>query len=99
MVGTPIAEAQDNDWTKGTPHKPVVVQDEGKLYYYSVKGAHLVETFRYIPKFSLTRQYTDNIAELIALNCAKKIYEIFQNTEGVTAMASEIKSSMEALAL
>jgi hypothetical protein len=81
--------------------KPVVVLDESKLYCYSVKhGAECtVKEFRYVPLFSEAGEYSENIAELIALNCAKKIYEIFQNAEGVNAMANEIKSAMEALAL
>ena len=96
-----MAYAQDNEWTMGTPQKPVVVLDENKLHYYSIKEgeAHTVKEFRYIPFFSEIGEYSDNIAELIALNCAKKIYEIFQNTEGVSMMANEIKSALEALAL
>lgn len=95
------AYEQDNEWTMGTPQKPVVVLDEGKLRYYSIEeGAeHTVKEYRYIPEFSETGDYSEQIAELIALNCAKKIYEIFQNAEGVTAMANEIKSTLEALAL
>lgn len=96
-----LAYAQDNEWTMGTPQKPVVVLDENKLRYYSIKAGaeHTIEEFRYIPVFSEAGEYNDNIAELIALNCAKKVYEIFQNTEGVNMMSSEIKSAMEALAL
>ena len=98
---TPRANAQENEWTMGLFTKPVVVLDESKLYCYSVKhGAECtVKEFRYVPLFSEAGEYSENIAELIALNCAKKIYEIFQNAEGVTAMANEIKSAMEALAI
>jgi hypothetical protein len=98
---TPRANAQENEWTMGLFTKPVVVLDESKLYCYSVKHGEecTVKEFRYIPFFSEAGEYSENIAELIALNCAKKIYEIFQNTEGVNAMANEIKSAMEALAL
>ena len=98
---TPRANAQENEWTMGLFTKPVVVLDESKLYCYSVKHGEecTVKEFRYVPLFSEAGEYSENIAELIALNCAKKIYEIFQNAEGVTAMANEIKSAMEALAI
>lgn len=100
-ANTPLAKAQDNEWTMGKFTKPVVVQKEQWLYCYSIKPGTTpsIEEFRYIPVFSLIGEYDDNIAELIALNCAKKIYEVFQNTEGVNMMASEIKSAMEVLAL
>ena len=96
-----MANAQDNEWTMGVYTKPVVVLDECKLHCYSVKHGEecTIKEFRYIPAFSESGNYNDNIAELIALNCAKKIYEVFQNTEGVQMMAGEIKSAMEALAL
>jgi len=98
---SPKAKEQDNQWTMGTFVKPVVVLDENKMYCYSVKkGAeHAIKEFRYIPVFSEMGEYNDNIAELIALNCAKKIYEVFQNGEGVQSMAAEIESAMKALAL
>lgn len=98
---TTTAAAQENEWTMGLFTKPVVVLDENKLYCYSVKHEEqcTVKEFRYIPTFSEVGEYNDNIAEVIALNCAKKIYEIFQNAEGVNMMASEIKSALEALAL
>jgi hypothetical protein len=96
-----MAEAQENEWTMGVYTKPVVVIDENKLYCYSVKNGvtpAFVE-FMYIPEFNEGVDYNENVAELIALNCAKKVYEVFQNTEGVNMMASEIKSALEALAL
>ena len=98
---SPKAKEQDNQWTMGTFAKPIVILDEGKMYCYSVKkGVECtIKEYRYIPVFNEMGEYNDNIAELIALNCAKKIYEIFQNTEGVNAMAAEIKSAMEVLAL
>lgn len=96
-----LAYAQDNEWTRGTPQKPVVVLGKRKLHYYSVKEGeeHSVIQYRYIPEFDEYMDYTDEIAELIALNCAKKIYEVFQNADGVTMMANEIKTTLEALAL
>lgn len=98
---TPVARAQENQWTMGKFTKPVVVLDDSKLYCYSVKpGAEIsIKEFRYIPHFDEAMEYSDAIAELIALNCAKKVYEVFQNAEGVTMMAKEIESAMNALAL
>lgn len=98
---TPKAKEQNNEWTMGLFTKPVVVLDEDKLYCYSVKPGETVsiKEFRYIPVFDEAGEYNDNIAELIALNCAKKIYEVFQNEEGVSMMSSEIKYAMETIAL
>lgn len=107
--GSPLAYAQDNEWTMGTPQKPVVIQEHNVLRYYSVapsaaidgeaacENAHKIEMFKYIPVFSEVGEYSENVAEVIALNCAKKIFEMFQNAEGVTAMSNEIKSALEAL--
>ena len=99
--GTPVANAQKRWPTMGKFTKPVVVLDECKLYCYSVKpGAEVsIKEFRYIPTFDEAMEYSDNIAELIALNCAKKVYEVFQNAEGVTMMTKEIESAMNAIAL
>lgn len=96
-----LAREQDNEWDMGVFTKPVVVLDSNLMYCYSVApGAqYTVKEFRYVPTFSLIGEYNDNIAELIALNCAKKVYEIFQNVEGVTLMEKEIKSSLELLTL
>lgn len=98
---SPKANAQKKEFTMGLFTKPVVVLDENKLFCYSVKpGVECkLKEFRYIPLFHESGEYSDNIAEIIALNCAKKVYEIFQNTEGVKMMESEIKSALEVLVL
>lgn len=98
---TPIAKAQKKEFAMGTFTKPVVVLDENKLYCYSVKpdAEICLKEFRYIPTFSEAGEYSDDIGELIALACAKKVYQIFQNNEGVSMMDSEMKTTMGVLAL
>lgn len=93
-IGEPHAEEQENEWTMGHPYKPVVVLDEDKLRYYSIeKGkAHSIALFKYIARFDRFAEYRSEVAELIALNCAKKIYETFGNSEAVSAMANEMNS-------
>jgi hypothetical protein len=69
------------------------------LEYYSVIKDHTVEQLSYIKKFNKTDNYHDTVAELIALNCAKKIYEIYGNTELVTLMTSEIQNVQNTMLL
>lgn len=94
-------------WTRGTKQKPVAVLAglglEGQpvgvakvLYYYSVdEGTHEVSVFRYIPCFDEDNHYDTDAAELIALNCARKVAEVFGMTEAVTIFTNEITTVLE----
>lgn len=93
----------------GTIHKASYDKDKeeavtaeyttARLQYFSVpeNNTHTVETFYYIPKFSEESDYDRSIAELIALHCARKVYEVYGNTEQVGMMTSEINSVLENL--
>ena len=54
---------------------------------------------RWIKQFAIDDEdkYSENVAEAITLNCAKKIYEVFGNTEQVGLMNNELKSVLEIL--
>ena len=100
-IGTPAAEEQDNEFTMGTPEKPVAVFDGESIFCYSVKEGTTpaIDDFRWIKQFAIDDEdkYSENVAEAITLNCAKKIYEVFGNTEQVGLMNNELKSVLEIL--
>lgn len=58
-----------------------------------------LETLLYIPAFTTNGAYNIDIAEAIALNCAKKVMEVFGNVEGVNIMQSELTSVLGNLRL
>jgi hypothetical protein len=101
-MDNPLYRNQLNKYTRGHGDKPVAVLSHvvtttpmvhySLLTYYSVKTDHTVEKLLYIKMFDLADSYDDMVAELIALNCAKKIYEIFGNAEQATVMTSEIQN-------
>lgn len=93
----PLYAQQFVKYTRGNQHKPVVVyhgesSTSRELSYYSVSTDHTVDSMLYVAKFSETENYNDSVAELIALNCAKKVLEVFGNTEQVSIMTSEIQN-------
>jgi hypothetical protein len=102
-IDHPLYRNQLNKYTRGHKDKPVVVLSNvgasSILTYYSVSKDHSVEKLMYIKKFSKDDSYHDTVAELIALNCAKKIYEIYGNTEQVTLMTSEIQNVQNTMLL
>ena len=67
------------------------------LQYFSVAASntHIVDTFTYIPVFSESRDYDRRVAEVIALNCARKVYEVYGQTEQIGIITSEINSVLE----
>lgn len=102
-VDSPMSSAQDLFWTRGKKEKPVVIvkgitQENGKdvatLAYYSVDASneHVIKELKYIPRFNEQNEYGKAVAELIALNCAKKIYEVYGNIEQVNTMTNEINA-------
>ena len=99
----PLYKHQFNKYTRGHQNKPVVVYSNNGskqyLEYYSVSNDHTVKTLSYIKKFSPNDNYHDTVAELIALNCAKKVYEVFGNTEQVSLMTSEIQNVQNVMLL
>lgn len=94
--GHPIYSQQFNKYTRGIPEKPVVVYSGAVttpyLNYYSVYTSHEINELSYIPRFSEVNEYTDKMSEAIALNTAKKVMEVFGNTEGVAIMQNELTS-------
>lgn len=70
-----------------------------RLQYFSVpeSNTHTVDTFYYIPKFSDSCDYDRSIAELIALHCARKVYEVYGNADQVSMITNEINSVLENL--
>lgn len=92
---------QFSEWTRGTKQKPVVVETNDRLYYYSVDAGtvHKVEQFLYIPQFDRGQVYDDQVAEAIALHCARKVCEVFGMTEQITIFTNETNSVLENIRL
>ena len=99
----PLYRLQQNKYTRGIPQKPVVVYSEDgtkkELLCYTINlpsplptGYQYIDTFLYIKDFDVSGKYNSDVAELIALNCAKKILEVFGNTEQVSLITSEIQN-------
>ena len=88
---------QFNESTRGTPQKPVVTDDGNWLHFYSIPEGMpaSIKQFLYIPKFSLVQDYPIDVAELIALNVARKVFEVFGATEQVKIMQGEIESLLK----
>lgn len=68
-----------------------------RLMYFSVPAAntHTITKFKYVPVFDDDTDYDGKVAELIALHCARKVFEVFGMTEQVGIMTNEINSVLE----
>lgn len=87
---------QYNKFTKGTKIKPVVVYSgvrgsgsEQYLNLYSTDVEDFKE-FLYIPVYTNDTEYNRDVAEAIALNCAKKVLEVYSMTDKAAAMNNEL---------
>ena len=99
-IGDAEYTLQFNAWTRGTKQKPVVVETNDALLYFSVdESNHTIGTFSYIPQFSDSQEYDREVAELIALHCARKVCEVFGMTEQITVFTTEINSVLENIQL
>lgn len=102
-VDHPLYRQQHIKYTRGHQDKPVVayveVGSEKQLECYSYTKNSSVESLWYIQKFDEKNKYKDAIAELIALTCARKIFEIFGNTEQVTMMTAEVQNVLNTMLL
>lgn len=91
----PLYSLQFNEWTRGTPQKPIVTDDGLYLHYYSVNNTHTIEQFLYVEHFNLNTDYPPQVAEAIALNTARKVYQIFSNNEQAAILQKEIESVVQ----
>lgn len=87
---------QYNQFTKGTSIKPVVVysgaRGEGSsshLDLYSTDETTLKE-FLYISKYDNDTEYNRDVAEAIALNCAKKVLEVYSMADKAALVSKEL---------
>lgn len=88
---------QYNKFTKGTQFKPVVVysgvrgsDEKAYLELYSTEEAQL-DTFLYIQEYSESTEYNRDVAEAIALNCAKKVLEVYSMADKAIVVAKELE--------
>jgi hypothetical protein len=102
-VDHPLYRHQFNKYTRGHQDKPVAVYidtaDKKELECYSYSNNGDVEYLSYIQKFEKGSDYDTTIAELIALTCARKVFEVYGNTEQVSMMTSEIQNVLNTMLL
>lgn len=96
---------QYNNFTKGTKIKPVVVYSGVRggeahpyLELYSTASTSVNE-FLYIPSYSNETDYNRDVAEAIALNCAKKVLEVYSMTDKAAAMNNELNVVLSSMNL
>lgn len=96
---------QYNQFTKGTKFKPVVVYSGVRgvnshpyLELYSTESEDVAE-FLYIPSYSDNTDYNRDVAEAIALNCAKKVLEVYSMTDKAAAMNNELNVVLSSMNL
>jgi hypothetical protein len=95
---------QYNKFTKGTKIKPVVVYSGVRgganpyLELYSTDSS-TVDEFLYIPSYSNDTDYNRDVAEAIALNCAKKVLEVYSMTDKAAAMNNELNVVLSSMNL
>lgn len=79
----------------------LVFDEQQTIRYFSVDAGteHPVKEFKYIPKFDGEYDYEREVAELIALQCARKVCEVFGMTEQIGIMTSEFNSVLENIRL
>ena len=100
---TCFVSAKDNKWysvdydgtpTESTPQAPAkVVTTEIKsptLEFFSVKSDYTISELLYIPYYHNDFEYNRDVAEAIALNCAKKVLEVYSMTDKAAAMNNEL---------
>jgi hypothetical protein len=98
----PLYVQQFDKWTRGHYCKPVVTDDGKNLHYYSQSAnttAGAIKAMLYVPEFDLDTDYPKNVAEVIAIHTAGKIYEIFSQTEQMGIMAKEMESVISTMKL
>ena len=90
-----IGVYEDSDSTKR------VLTEQKELHYYSCAAAakHPIKELKYIPCFDEETDYERNVAEAIALHCARKVCEVFGATEQAGILTNEINSVMENMRL
>lgn len=87
---------QYNKFTKGTKIKPVVVysgvRGSGSKQYLNLYSTDVedLKEFLYIPVYANDTEYNRDVAEAIALNCAKKVLEVYSMTDKAAAMNNEL---------
>lgn len=60
------------------------------LEFFSVKSDYTIDELLYIPYYHNDFEYNRDVAEAIALNCAKKVLEVYSMTDKALAMNNEL---------
>lgn len=102
--GSPIAELQDNPYTMGRPHKPVLVYHRfldvfpknKSLSYYSClpHSQQEIEAAWQVSRFD-KEDIQEDLCDFYALNCAKKVYDIYGMSDKSNLMEGELTKLVE----
>lgn len=94
---SPLAILQDNPYTMGNFHKPVVVFKQSgyvkELRYYSCPRkdkTHDVEYARQVTRFN-KNYIQDSLAEFYATKCAELVFKIYGMADNATIMQAELE--------
>jgi len=60
------------------------------LEFFSVKSDYTIDELLYIPYYHNDFEYNRDVAEAIALNCAKKVLEVYSMTDKAATMNNEL---------
>ena len=93
---------QSSPVSRGTFTKPVAVDDGRAIHYFSQPATATsgqIDKLLYIPMFDEDTDYPLEVAEVIALTVAGKIYEVFSQTEQVTLLTKEAESVISTMKL
>lgn len=94
---SPLAILQDNPYTMGNFHKPVVVFKQSnyvkELRYYSCPRkdkSHDIEYARQVTRFN-KYNIQDSLAEFYATKCAELVFKIYGMADNATIMQAELE--------
>lgn len=102
--GSPIAQLQDNPYTRGRAYKPVLVYHRSldvfpknkSLSYYSCPAGSTqeIETAWQVSRFDKD-DFQEDLTEFYALNCAKKVYDIYGMSDKSSLIGGELDKLIE----
>lgn len=95
----PLYDLQSNIYTRGTPQKPVVIDNGTELLCYSLSVTQEQGIMKYITYFNHSIDYPLSVAELIALNTACKVYDIIALKEQAQILTQEKENLLNNISL
>lgn len=103
----PLYAIQRNPYTRGKSERPVVAMRDGELELYSwVRRNDKFDVFKYVQRVEARREagedadfVCDKVAGYCAINCAIKLYEIFEKQNQATLLHEELQKQLQIITL